>query len=142
MIVTKNKKAFSIIEMVAASMLLSLAVVSLCTVGAKAIRGVKSNRQYEQAWQMLDRQLAMIDYVGIGPFMELGQFEGQLNKDEDTGIVHRWNVVIEEGSYMGLYRVDMTLSWGTEKKVRSINASTYLYDDAAVETVLDENVTQ
>ena len=137
-----NKKAFSIVEMVAASTLLSLAVVSLCTVGARAIRGVHANRQYEQAWQLIDRQLATIDYVGIGPFMELGQFEGQLNQDEETGIVHYWHVDITEGNYTGLYRVDMTLSWGSEKDVRSIKATTYLYDDEASELLLDETETQ
>ena len=142
MILRRNKKAFSIIEMVAASVLLSLAVISLCTVGARAISGVKANRQYEQSWQMLDRQLAMIDYIGIGPFMELGQYEGQLNEDAETGIVHFWNVEIEEGTYTGLYRVDMTLSWGSERDVRSIKTSTYLYDDAAAGLLLDETETQ
>lgn len=135
----RNSKGFSIIEMVASSTLLSLAVVSLCSIGMRSMTGVKANREYEQAWQILDRQLTMIDYIGIGPFVELGQTDGQIGDEGEETSVYDWNVMVEEGEYTGLYNVGIVISWGPDKKRRSISAATMLYDESALEALEEES---
>ena len=124
-------------EMLAASTLLSLAVVSLCSIGMRSMTGVRSNREYEQAWQLLDRQLTTIEYVGIGQFLEMGQLEGQLGSEENQESVHYWEVQVEEGNYTGLYSVNIAVAWGPSNGRRRITTSTYMYDDSVLELLTE-----
>lgn len=125
----RNDKGFSLIEMIVASIILSLAVVSICAVSTKSMTAVKSNREYEVAWDLLDRQMTMIDYVGIEEFLNQGQMSGQLgggDSDGNSGAMHYWSVKCEEGEYNYLYNVQVTISWGAENAMRSITAATVL----------------
>ncbi len=134
----KHNKGFTILEMVASSTLLSLAVVSLCSIGMRSMTGVSANREYERAWQILDRQLTLIDYIGIGDFIELGQTEGEIGGEGEEIPAHYWNVMIEESEHAGLYFVGIAVSWGPEKKRRSISTATMLYDQTVLELLEEE----
>ncbi|NQT03238.1 MAG: prepilin-type N-terminal cleavage/methylation domain-containing protein, partial [Planctomycetes bacterium] len=72
----KNKKAFSLIETLVASAILSGAVLTLGAISTMSLSGTRLNRRYEVAASLLDKQLNLIDYVGIDEFIELGQMEG------------------------------------------------------------------
>ena len=122
---SNNRKGFSLIEMIVASIVLSLAVVSVCAVSTKSMAAVKSNRDYEVAWDLLDRQFTIIDYMGIEEFIEEEQLSGQFEGSEDE-IVHYWTAEYEEGEYDNLYNLDITISWGASNRLRSISASTIL----------------
>ncbi len=63
--------------LLSAAVLLSGAVVALCAISNKSLSGVKLNRENEVAWQLLDRQLTLIDYIGVDQFIEAGQLEGR-----------------------------------------------------------------
>ena len=121
----RNNRGFSLVEMIVASIILSLAVVSICAVSTKSMTAVRSNREYEIAWDLLDRQLTIIDYVGIEEFLEEGQMQGQFG-DEEEGIVHYWSAKCEQGDYDYLYNLDVTLSWGPKNAPRKISVSTVL----------------
>ncbi|MCF7955630.1 MAG: prepilin-type N-terminal cleavage/methylation domain-containing protein [Phycisphaerae bacterium] len=121
----RNNKGFSLIEMIVASIILSLAVVSVCAVSTKSMTAVRSNREYEIAWDLLDRQLTMIDYVGIEEFINQGQMEGHFG-DEDSEGTHYWSAKCEEGEYDYLYNLQLTVTWGSENAPRSISVSTAL----------------
>lgn len=136
----KNRKAFSLVEMIAAASLLSLAVVTICTISTKSMVGVKSNRKYEQAWDVLDKQLTMIDAMGIDAFLEVGQYDGQIGSEETGEDIYFWNVSIEEEYESNLYNVSLSISWDSGNKRRSISASTLLNGaeiaDAELEIVI------
>lgn len=117
-------KGFSLIEVIVASIILSGAVVALCAVGNKSMTGVKRNRDYEVAWELVDRQLTMIDYIGIEEFIEMGQLDGQFGNEDEPGPVHYWSVQAEEGDVDNIYDVRLTISWGSRTRPRSIAAST------------------
>jgi prepilin-type N-terminal cleavage/methylation domain-containing protein len=122
---TRNNKGFSLIEMIVASIILSLAVVSICAVSTKSMTAVKSNREYEIAWDLLDRQLTIIDYAGIEEFINEGQMSGHFGDEESEG-THYWSAKCEEGEYDYLYNLELTVVWGPENAPSSISLSTVL----------------
>lgn len=107
-----------------ASIILSGAVVALCAVGNKSMTGVNRNRDYEVAWEQMDRQLTMIEYTGIEEFIEAGRLEGQFGDEDEPGPVHYWSVDFDEGDADNIYDVRLTISWGSRIRPRSIAAST------------------
>lgn len=118
-----NRRAFSLIEMLVAAMLLSISVLAISAVSSKSLSSVKANREYEKAWEILDAQLTIIDAMGIDEFLESGRFEGEVGGGEDGASVHYWEVETEEGDWDNLYRVDLTISWRSGVKPRRIRAS-------------------
>jgi prepilin-type N-terminal cleavage/methylation domain-containing protein len=134
-------KGFSLIEVVVASIILSGAVVALCAVGNKSMTGVKRNRDYEVAWELVDRQLTMIDYIGIEEFIEMGQLDGQFGNDDGSGPVHYWSVQVEDGDVDNIYDVRLTISWGSKTRPRSLAASTRFNGLGSLEETEEENQT-
>jgi len=118
------RAGFSLVEMVAAAVLLSGAVVTLCAISNKSLGGVKLNRENEVAWQLLDRQLTLIDYIGVEQFIEAGQLEGRFGDEEDSQIVYRWSSDITEGEADNIYRVYMMVYWTAAGRAGKVSAST------------------
>lgn len=133
---SKNNKGFSLIEMIVASIVLSLAVVSICAVSTKSMTSVRSNRDYEVAWDLLDRQLTIIEYTGIEEFINEGQMTGQFGEGEGEG-THYWSAKCAEGEYDYLYNLELSISWGADNAMRSISVSTML-NGTGIELVEDE----
>ena len=118
------RAGFSLVEMVAAAVLLSGAVVTLCAISNKSLGGVKLNRENEMAWQLLDRQLTLIDYVGVEQFIEAGQSEGRFGDEEDGQTVYYWSSDITEGEADNIYRVDMVVYWTAGIRAGKVSAAT------------------
>lgn len=131
---TTERKGFSLIEMLVASLLLSAAVVVLCAVGTRSMTGVKLNRQYEMAWDLLDRQLTMIDYMGVEEFLEMRQMSGQFDVEGVGGAAYRWQAAIEEGDLDNVYVVSLSISWGVGGRGGHVSAATVLNGQEASET--------
>ncbi|MHC4685275.1 MAG: hypothetical protein ACYTBX_06885, partial [Planctomycetota bacterium] len=81
------------------------------------------NRRYEMATALIDKQLSLIDYVGIDEFIELGQMEGVFEEVEPE---YRWEVVTEYQDIDSLYLVAITVSWVEHNRPYSISADTML----------------
>lgn len=127
MTATDNKltrKGFSLIEMIAAAVLLSTAVVTICAVGMHSMANIKLNRENELAWEVLDRQLTVIDYTGIEEFLEYGVTSGEVESPD--GAIHYWEMAAEEGYSGNLYNVAISVSWGPWEHRRSVSAATVL----------------
>ena len=88
----KNTKGFSLIETLVASAILSGAVLTLGAISTMAVSGTRLNRRYEVAASLLDKQLNLIDYIGIDEFIDLGQLSGDFEGYEPA---YRWEVVTE-----------------------------------------------
>lgn len=131
--VKKSVGGFSLVEVIVASIILSTSVVALCAIGNKSMTGVKRNREYEQAWELMDKQLTMISMMGIDQFLEEDQMEGQLGREstlqaqsgeETSQASHYWKAEVVEGEADNLYEVKLSISWGRQNRPRSIYAST------------------
>ncbi len=118
-----NKKGFSLIETLVASAILSGAVLTVGAISTSSLSGTRLNRQYEVATLLIDKQLSLIDYVGIDEFVELGQMEGDFEEIEPG---YHWEVVTEYQDIDSLYLVTITVSWINGKRPYSISVDTML----------------
>jgi len=124
MVQTKiNKKGFSLIETLVASAILSGAVLTVGAISTSSLSGTRLNRQYEMAASLIDKQLSLIDYVGIDEFVELGQMEGDFEEIEPG---YHWEVITEYQDIDSLYLVTITVSWINHKHPYSLSVDTML----------------
>jgi len=118
-------RGFSLVEVIVASMILSGGVVAICSVSTRSFLGVKLNRDYEHAWDLLDRQLTMIDYMGVDEFLESGETSG-ICEGDNPDAVHYWQAAVIEDEIPGLYTVDIVVSWQDGPRLRQVTARTML----------------
>ena len=89
-------------------MILSSAVLTLGAIGTNALSGTRLHRHYEVAASLIDKQLSLIDYMGIDQFIQMGQTEGIVEELEPG---YRWSVTTEYQGVDNLYLVAITVSW-------------------------------
>ena len=118
-----NKKGFSLIETLVASAILSGAVLTLGAISTMSLSGTRLNRRYEMAALLIDKQLSLIDYVGIDEFVELGQMEGVFEEIEPE---YHWEVATEYQDIDSLYLVTITVSWVDGNRPYSLSVDTML----------------
>ena len=119
----RNKAGFTLVEALLSAAILAGAVLVLVAGTTRALGGTRLNRQRELAASLLDRQLSMIDYIGIEEFIELGQMEGEF--DEFEGM-YGWKVVTEAQDIGLLYKVSITVSWIESNRPYSVSVDTLL----------------
>lgn len=104
----KNKSGFTLVEVIAASVILCGAVMIVGSIATRALIGTRLNRRYETAASLADKQLNMIDYVGIDTVSEVGQMEGDI---EESGDTYHWQIETEYQGLDNLYLVMATITW-------------------------------
>jgi prepilin-type N-terminal cleavage/methylation domain-containing protein len=120
--ILKNNKGFSLVETLVASAILSGVVLTLGAISTVSVSGTRLNRRYETAAALLDKQLNMIDFMGIDEFIDLGHMEGVFEGYED----YRWEVTTEYQDIDSLYLVTITVSWVDGNRPYSITVDTML----------------
>jgi prepilin-type N-terminal cleavage/methylation domain-containing protein len=118
---TKKKRGFTLVEVIAASVILCGAVMVVGSISARALIGTRVNRRYEAAACVADKQLAMIDYVGIDSIGELGQMEGET---EETGQTYHWSITTEYQDIDNLYLVTVMVTWVEANRPYSLEIDT------------------
>jgi prepilin-type N-terminal cleavage/methylation domain-containing protein len=106
--VRRNKKGFTLVEVIASSVILCGAVMIVGSIATHALIGTRLNRRYETAAALADKQLGLIDYVGIDSVSEMGEMEGEL---EEAGETYHWQIATEYQEIDNLYLVKTTISW-------------------------------
>jgi len=119
----KNRAAFTLIEALAGSVIMGIAVVALCALSMRSMSRTGFNRNYELAWQVLDRELTMIDNMGIDKFNEQGEKAGEVDK---FGTLFQWEVETLPKTEDNLFRVNITVRWAGQDRPHQISASTML----------------
>lgn len=118
---TKNNGGFTLVEVIAASVILCGAVMIVGSITTHALIGTRLDRRYEIAASLADKQLNMIDYVGIDSVGELGQMEGDI---EESGDSYHWAVQTEYQEIDNLYLVKATISWVEANRPYSLTVDT------------------
>lgn len=131
----KRRAGFTLVETVLGAGILAFAVIMLVAGTTRALAGARLNRQRELAAALLDRQLTMIDYIGIEEFIEFGQTEGEFDEYEGR---YGWQVVAEPQLIGNLYKVSMTVSWLDGNRPYSISVDTMLNGRLAAEETEEE----
>jgi prepilin-type N-terminal cleavage/methylation domain-containing protein len=119
----RNEKGFTLVETIVASTILSGVVLTVATIGTRSLIAARLNRQYEMAASLIDKQLSLIDYVGIDQFVEMGQLEGEF---PDLGPGYRWEVTTEYQDIDSLYLITITVSWVERNRPYSLTVETML----------------
>ncbi len=135
MTLSKRNKGFNLIEALVASVILSGSVLVLGAISTQAVSGLRLNRQYEIAAALADRQLSLIDNMGIDEFIEQGQFEGVFEEYEPG---YHWEVVTEYQDIDSLYMVSITVSWVERNRPYSLTVDTMLDGISTIITVEEE----
>jgi hypothetical protein len=118
-----NRKGFTLVEAAVASTILCGAVLTVGAISTSSLSGTRLNRQYEVAASLIDKQLSLIDYIGIDEFIELGQMEGSFEEIEPG---YHWEVVTEYQEIDSLYLVTITVTWVDRKRPYSLSVDTML----------------
>ena len=116
-----DRKGFTLIEMILAGVLLSLAVLTLGSACTRFLNGTQLNREYEAALSVADRQLVLINYIGVEVFIEAGVTEGEI---EDSQPVYRWSADCQQQDVGNLYKVSVTVSWVSRNRSHSVTVDT------------------
>jgi len=119
--IKRKTKGFTLVEVITASAILCGAVMIVGTAGTQALSGTRLNRLYEMAASLANRQLTVIDYVGIDSVLESGELEGV---SEDLGYSFHWQVETEYQEIDALYLVTVTVSWMDGSRPRSVSVET------------------
>jgi prepilin-type N-terminal cleavage/methylation domain-containing protein len=131
----KKRKGFTLVEVIASSIILCGAVMIVGAIGTQALTGTHLNRRYEAAASLADKQLSLIDYIGIDSIVKMGQLEGEY---EEAGYMYNWNINTEYQEIDGLYLVTLTISWVDRNHPYSISIDTMLNG----ETLSEESSTE
>jgi hypothetical protein len=124
MIRRSTKQAgFSLIETVVATMILSGAVVALGAISTNVLHESRLNQHYEIAASVVERQLALIDALGIDQFIEKDETEGVFDEAEPG---YRWQVETQSKSIDDLYLVTITVEWLEGKRSYRVAVQTML----------------
>jgi len=121
--VKTNRKGFTLIEAAVASTILCGAVLTVGAISTSSLSGTRLNRQYEAALSLIDKQLSLIDFIGIDEFIELGKMEGDFEELEPG---YHWQVTTEYKDIDSLYLVTITVSWLERNHLYSISVDTML----------------
>ena len=119
----RNKRGFTLVEMVAASSILSGAVLVLVAITTRSMTGTRLNRQYEIAASIIEKQLSLLDYIGIDEFIELGRADGVV---EDFEPGYHWEATTEYQGIDSLYLVTITVTWIERNRPYSVSVQTRL----------------
>ncbi len=118
-----TRHGLSLVETLVAGVILSATVVTVSALSSKAMFGTGSNRAYELAASLIDRQMTMIDAVGIDAFMEAGQTQGEFGEMAPD---YAWSLYVEALGLDNLQEVTLTVYWPAGGGVKSLSATTRL----------------
>ena len=124
-----RRSGFNLVETMVASVILSGAVLALGAVSSGALTQMRLNRQYEAAASIVDKQLTLIDAVGMDQFIEQGQSEGVVEEPEPG---YTWAVQTEYVGIDNVYLVAVTVRWLDRRRPRQIVVQTRLNGTSTV----------
>ncbi len=127
-----RQSGFNLVETIVAGVILSSAVLTLGAISSGALTDMRLNRQYETAASVVDKQLTLIDAVGIDQFIEQGQSEGVVEEFEPG---YAWAVSTEYEGIDNVYLVTITVRWMDRNRPRQIAVQTRLNGTSTLTTL-------
>ena len=125
--VQSNARGFTLIEVLAALLIFSVAIVGI-------IEGVGSALSYQADLSMRQRAAMLASNV-----LEEVKYTGDLSEGEDQGqfegddAVFTWKSAIEEGDIPGLMKVTATVAWGPQENSKEYVITAMMYDQTSLE---------
>ena len=132
----KRFGGFTLVETIAANVILCGSVVALGAIGTVCLTQTKLNSQYETAANLADRQLSLIDYIGVDTFVQQGNFEGEF---ESSGVKYVWRCDIAYMEIDNLYAIAVTVSWEHRGRQYNVAVETRINGAGTSEQLLDQS---
>jgi len=114
---------FTLVEAILATVILCGAVLAISAVSTRSMSTVQNNRFYEEALSIADRQLTMVDYMGVEDFISLGRDSGVIEMGDRE---YYWQIETAEQGIDNLYMVKAMVSWQQSGKVFSVGVDTMI----------------
>ena len=118
-----KNRGFTLVETILASIIICGVVLAVGAISTRSLGQARLNRQYEAAMALADRQLTLIDYIGIEDFIESDQMQGNSDKADPT---YHWQIVTTQQEIDSLYLVNIEVSWIERSRNYSISVDTML----------------
>jgi hypothetical protein len=119
----QKNRAFSLIEVMVAAGMLATVTVTVCTLGAKSLASMQVCQEYEKAWDVLDRQMILLEQIGVANLASRSNLSGVI-EDPQTQMQYKWQMKIEPLDVEELYALTLTVEWVSESKIRRIQCDT------------------
>ena len=119
----RRRTGFTLLEALAAAVLLALGVATVFSISSRSLGQAHRLQQRDTAWDILHRQLTLIDAAGITAFVEQGQTSGEV---EQTDTTYYWRATVYEEPLDQLYQVEMIVSWESAGRTLSVRAGTMM----------------
>jgi uncharacterized protein YlxP (DUF503 family) len=134
-----DSRGFSLVETLIAGAILSATVLVVIAVSTISMSTTRLNRQYETAASLIDKQLSLIDFIGIDDFIDAGTLQGDFEGYEPA---YHWIAETEYQDIDSLYLVTITVAWMDRNRPYSLTVETMLdgvstYVETATETGTD-----
>lgn len=126
-----RRSGFNLVETIVASVILSGSVLALGAISSHGLTDTRLNRHYETAASVIDKQLTLIDAMGIDQFIDQGQSEGMI-QELDPG--YTWAVTTEYQGIDNVYLVTVTVRWLEGHRSRQLVAQTMLNGASTITT--------
>lgn len=122
----RRRGGFTLIETLAAGVILALSAAVLSTAVRQAMRSLALARDYQRAAELIDRTLTKIDLIGPARLMIEGPTGGVFRPPHEQ---FAWQARIESRVEGHLYEVTVQVSWPAPGgKTRSAEVQTFLND--------------
>ncbi|GAB2781600.1 prepilin-type N-terminal cleavage/methylation domain-containing protein [Dyella kyungheensis] len=120
---TRHARGFSLLEVIAAILLLALAFAALLHVAGASLHLADQSGQISRAdmWAQ-----AKLDALGVAEPLVVGESDGDFGKD------YRWHLrvapwqddTLPADSPLALYRVDLDVRWGSKRRPHTLRYTT------------------
>ena len=134
-----DSRGFSLVETLIAGAILSATVLVVIAASTISMSTTRLNRQYETAASLIEKQLSLIDFIGIDDFIDAGTLQGDFEGYEPA---YHWIAETEYQDIDSLYMVTITVAWMDRNRPYSLTVETMLdgvstYVETATETGTD-----
>jgi prepilin-type N-terminal cleavage/methylation domain-containing protein len=131
-----HNKGFSLVEVIVASIILSSAVVTVTAISSRSLNAVSLDNKYEKAAALLDRQLTIIDSMGITEFINMGRTQGDFGK---LAPGFSWQASTEHLGLEDLYKLTLCVNWTEHNRPKQIKVITRLNGNGLLNSLTNAN---
>lgn len=118
-----DRRAFALIEVIVASVILGIAVSSMLGLLARAVSSQSDGERIETAARLADERLNLVLALGAEKYPSVFPLAGPCDAPFDA---YRYEVTLQAASGGLPYRVRAEVSWNTAGRARSVTLETLI----------------
>jgi Tfp pilus assembly protein PilV len=129
------RTGFTLTEALLSTVIFCGAATVIMAVSARCMDRTRENRCYEIAWQLLDRQLTAVSYVGIDEYKKQGIMQGTF---KGTDPEYNWAIQATASTVSSVDDVQIVVSWSEKSKQHAVSLMTRMRSVLPSDTEIQE----